>query len=141
MRLIVLFIIVTVFIGCAPNQNITQSQGPSKNEISGTLSLNTEKSDYGYTKENPIKVGGDVSNVIRFFNTLKGPNGQLIQYRKIGSCCYIETPRGSMGGGLLDMYEVNYKGLIKPIVLYFNRYDYEPLQVPEGLTIKTNHSD
>ncbi len=141
MRLIVLFIIVTVFIGCAQNQKITQLQGSSKNETSGSLSLITEESDYGYTKLNPIKVGGGISNVIRFFNALKGPHGQLIRFRKIGSCCYIETPRGSMGGGLLDMYEVRYKGLKKPIVLYFNKYDYEPLQAPKGFTIKTIYSD
>lgn len=108
-----------------------------------TFELTAISSDdtYGYTKENPIKVGGakqyeGLPNVLRFLNALLGPSGESIKYLRRGSCCNFETPNGYFGGGLLDMYEVTYAGLEKPAILYINMYDKEPLKAPKGFTFK-----
>ncbi len=94
---------------------------------------------YGYTKENPIKVGGYKENVgpmsERFYlYTLRGPNGERIRFQRIGSCCPFQTPHGFNGTGLLDMYEVTYEGLSTPIKLFINMYDYEKPKAPVGFT-------
>lgn len=41
-----------------------------------------------------------------------------------------------MGGGLLDVYEITYDGLDKPIELYINMYDYNDPMIPVGFTPK-----
>lgn len=42
-----------------------------------------------------------------------------------------------MGGGLLDIYEVSYEGLEKPVVIYINMYDAGELKAPVGLKYKS----
>ena len=108
-----------------------------------TFELTSISSDhtYGYTEANPIKVGGarqseGPSNERRFLNALLGPNGESIKYYRRGSCCNFKTDNGYFGGGLLDMYEVTYEGLEKPVILYINMYDKEPLKAPKGFTFK-----
>ena len=97
---------------------------------------------YGYTQKNPIKVGGAKEssgplNERRFLNALLGPNGEAVTYNRRGSCCAFETPNGFINNtGLLDIYEVKYEGLDKPITLYLNMYDPGELKAPKGFTFK-----
>lgn len=94
---------------------------------------------YGYTKKNPIKVGGVNDGPInerRYLNALSGPNGETVHYQRQRSCCAFKTKNGIMGSGLLDIYEIRYDGLEEPIILYINMYDYEELKAPVGFTIK-----
>ena len=97
---------------------------------------------YGYTERNPIMVGGarqneGTKNERRFLNALLGPAGEQISYQRLGSCCGFSTKNGTFGNsGLLDMYEITYDGLKKPIVLYINMYDSDVLKVPIGFTLK-----
>lgn len=96
---------------------------------------------YGYKQENPVKVGGareqsGPANERRFLNALTGPNGETISYHRKGSCCPFKTPNGFAGGGLLDIYEVTYEGLKKPIVIYINMYDAGELKAPQGFKFK-----
>lgn len=95
---------------------------------------------YGYTESNPIMVGkqgGGPLDERRFLNALTGPNGEQISYFRLGSCCYFKTKNGLYGNsGLLDKYQLNYKGLKTPIILYINMYDSDTLQVPVGLKLK-----
>ena len=97
---------------------------------------------YGYTERNPIMVGGartseGPKNERRFLNSLLGPAGEQINYQRLGSCCGFKTQNGTFGNsGLLDKYEITYKGLDVPIVLYINMYDSDVLKVPVGFTLR-----
>ena len=124
--------------------NITYSRPQAKMLNNNTYQLKDVSDDetYGYTKENPVKVGGAYKdgaiNERRFLNALLGPNGETIQYTRRGSCCTFKTPNGIMGGGLLDRYEIVYEEAHneKPILLYINMYDYGILKAPKGFTFK-----
>ena len=112
----------------------------AQNNSVDTLKATTD-STYGYTEENPIKVGGmneqrGPDNERAFLNSLLGPDGQELTYKREGSCCPFETPNGFAGYGLLDMYEIKYEGLEEPITLYLNMHDSEELYVPVGFTKK-----
>src|SRR4051794_36005978 len=60
---------------------------------------------YGFSRENPIHVGGGPAGQRAFLEALRGPDGQPLAWRRLGSCCEFETPNGLMGLGLLDLYE------------------------------------
>ncbi len=95
---------------------------------------------YGYTEKNPVMVGNaqeGPKNERRFLNALAGPNGEQINYRRLGSCCSFYTKNGLFdNSGLLDKYEVTYPGLATPVILYINMYDSDVLKVPVGFTLK-----
>jgi len=150
--LVILLIVAVEMIACNPskkassgsknNPTFDKSQADLMDDRTFKISEVSDDGSYGYKKENPIKVGGAKSsegplNERRFLNALLGPNGEKISYFRRGSCCSFETPNGIMGGGLLDMYEVNYSGLEKPIVLYINMYDFGILKAPKGFTFRT----
>lgn len=95
---------------------------------------------FGYTKENPIKVAGlsngGPSSEQFYLSSLRGPNGEKVEFKRRGSCCPFSTPNGIGGYGMLDIYEVAWKGLDKPVVLYLNMYD-KPTEIkaPAGMMI------
>jgi hypothetical protein len=90
---------------------------------------------YGFSPENPIHVGGGPDGQHEFLETLRGPEGQPLAWRRLGSCCEFETPNGIMGFGLLDLYEVTYEGLQRPVILYLDMYESGPLMAPVGFTL------
>jgi hypothetical protein len=90
---------------------------------------------YGFTPENPIHVGGGPEGQQAFLEMLRGPEGQPLAWRRLGSCCEFETPNGLMGLGLLDLYEVTYEGLDRPIILYLDMYESGPVMAPLGFTL------
>jgi hypothetical protein len=112
------------------------------NEQTFLLKEVSNDDSYGYTPKNPINVGGVKEssgplNERRFLNALLGPKGETITYNRRGSCCAFKTPNGLMNNtGLLDIYEITYEGLEKPITLYLNMYDPGELKAPKGFTIK-----
>lgn len=144
---------VTLQTGCAATQKssedseilgVTKANGIGApygktnaiDESSNSLKQSTDES-YGYTKENPIKVGGIINgprNERNYLSSLTGPKGETIYFERLGSCCPFETPNGIMGGGLLDVFKITYKGMAIPIKLYINIYDEGELLVPVGLT-------
>jgi hypothetical protein len=96
---------------------------------------------YGYDKDYPVNVffmntNNDTLNASRFLNALAGPKGENITYTKLESCCPFPTKRSSMGAGFLDVYELNWEGQKKPILLYMNIYEKGYLKVPVGLSLK-----
>lgn len=114
----------------------------SKQELYDTYTFKIEEySDdvsYGYSKENPIKVGGAKDkegplNEKRFLNALVGPNGEEINYERLGS---ISVGRNEFTRVILDTYKVTYAGLDKEIILYFNMYQSSKLKVPVGFKLK-----
>lgn len=135
MNRILPLLLVLILVGCGT--------APRKSEVDNEASFVQVSTDstYGYTKENPIVVGdGNFRNGARnerlYLETLVGPNGEQVSYKRLGSCCGFETPNGYLGKGLLDKYEVKYRGIESPIVLYFNFYDVSEKYIPVGFTAK-----
>lgn len=96
---------------------------------------------YGYEKDYPINIyyrgtKNDTINQKYFFNALAGPKGEKITYTKLENCCPFPTKSSDIGAGFLDVYEVTWDGLKKPIVLYVNIYERGLLMVPVGLSLK-----
>lgn len=106
------------------------------------LSRIADSKTYGYSEKEPILVGGESPDggpqrSRRYLNSLRGPNGEVVSYERVGSCCPFETKNYELGTGLLDKYELSYEGLSAPLFLYINMYDPgEPL-IPQGLS--ANH--
>ena len=98
--------------------------------------------EYGYTQENPIKVGGVKTsegplNEREYLNSLTDLEGNSLSYYRIGSCCRFETPNGAINGkGLLDIYAVYVKGKTDTVKLYLNMYDEDKLLAPRGFKFK-----
>ncbi|HKG95075.1 MAG TPA: hypothetical protein VKA84_24370 [Gemmatimonadaceae bacterium] len=115
---------------------------PSPQPAAAAAAADPADSTYGYSPQNPIKVGG-VKEEVRparqheFLRALRGPAGQVVRYQRRGSCCPYDTPNGLIGNrGLLDVYEVTYDGLAEPIVLYLTLYDFEEPRAPRGFTLQ-----
>lgn len=96
---------------------------------------------YGYDKDYPINIyfrgtKNDTINQKFFLNALAGPKGEKITYTKMENCCPFPTKNSEMGAGFLDVYELNWEGLKKPVVLYLNIYERGLLMVPVGLSLR-----
>ena len=128
---------------CSPKPTMTVSsamyvaQGDEGIQLSGL----SEDETYGYTADNPIKIGGEdlmYGPYLQrlFLNSLAGPDGQPLKYMRIGSCCTFETDRGMNGIGLLDKYQVTWEGQSNPIILYLNMYDVGDVRAPVGFTVR-----
>ena len=92
-----------------------------------------ETADYGYTEARPIKCGGGPAGERQYLNSLRGPQGQVLQHERAGSCCHFDMPSSEFGG-MLDVYDVTWDGGAKPVQLYLNMYESEELLIPRGLT-------
>lgn len=103
-----------------------------------------ETDAYGYGRKNPIQVGGGAESGAanqrqwrrQWLDGLRGPAGQPVRYRRLGSCCEYEA---NGARGILDAYQVTYDGLAAPVVLFIDMYA-EPRSVPappEGFTTAT----
>ncbi len=91
--------------------------------------------DYGLDGKYPVKVGERSAEYQRrYLASLAGPNGETLQFHRRGSCCGYKSENGLMGTALVDVYEVTYEGLKKPILVYISFYDYEKLYIPKGFT-------
>ena len=109
---------------------ITAGQPPAAGQPPCAVS---EDETYGLTPENPVPIGGGALFVkareTRYLEALRGPAGQTLTYRRIGS---RSAPGDEMT--LLDEYEVTYEGLEKPVRLFLNAYLYWEQQAPKGFT-------
>jgi hypothetical protein len=96
---------------------------------------------YGTSAMAAIKVGGGLdrgsANEQLYLRGLRGPNGEIIEYEREGSCCGFQTPNAEFGG-LLDIYTITWKGAEKPLRLYINMYDPGDALVPKGLTARND---
>ena len=103
-------------------------------QLSGTA---TDPS-YGLAQGNPIKVGGlNERNEAEYLNGLRGPQGEPVEYERIGSCCPFKTPNAMIDGiGLLDAFRVTYAGQAQPSILYIDFYDMDSLQAPVGFSAR-----
>lgn len=98
---------------------------------------------YGFTEENPIMVGGGPDfGPLReqwYLNRLVGPEGEKVRYERTGSCCSFDPDSQHQTGGALDIYEVSYRGLDKPVLLYVDMYQCEAPQAPKGFGLVEDH--
>ena len=92
-----------------------------------------EEASYGFTAENPIRIGGGPRGEYIFFEVLRGPEGQPVAWRQVGRCCEFELYPGHVEG--LDVYEVIYEGLAQPVILYLDVFHAEPVFAPRGFTL------
>lgn len=96
---------------------------------------------YGYDQDYPINIGviqdkNESQYIGYFFKGITGPNGETLTYKKTDTCCPFPTKYNKMGGGLLFVYEVTWKGQTNPVKLHFNIYERGKIVCPIGLTIK-----
>ena len=131
-----------LLFSCTASQQTVSSANKGIKKSLRVTSI-SDNSDYGVTEKEAIKVGVGaqdkrVANEYTYLGQLAGPNGENISFNRTGSCCAFETPNGMMGGGLLDRYEVTWKGQKEPVYIYINMYDppKEDLKAPKGFTIK-----
>lgn len=96
---------------------------------------------YGYSEDNPVQVGGGFKagppHERFYLDQLRGPNGERISYRRLGSCCSFPSESDPYGGGTvpLDMYKVTYRGSTGEIIIYINMYDLVDPRAPVGFTV------
>ena len=98
-------------------------------------------SKYGFDKNYPINVfyknsNDEEVNCNRFLNSISGPNGEIISFKKTGICCPFPSKNINTGGGFLATYEITYEGLKNPKILYLNIYEKGLLLAPIGFNIK-----
>ncbi|MEA4917633.1 hypothetical protein [Proteiniphilum sp.] len=140
--------VLAIACSCSSSKKVAvdnQPYSPSERVLvnSQTFLLTEISADksYGYTEDNPIKVGGvdkkeGPLNERRFLNALAGPQGEKVSYYRLGSCCIFDTENGLNGRGLLDNYRVTWEGSKDTVSIYINMYDYGQLKAPVGFTIK-----
>ena len=130
---LVLIILLSHLIGCA-----STSKEPLSSE---SFNMTSKDSTYGYTEVNPIELGGFLRGTkyegahIQYFDSLLGPNGEEVKVRRLGSCCEFLDDSMPFGGGLLDKYELTYKGISKPVVVYVNLYKYTKPMAPKDFAL------
>lgn len=136
-----------LFIACTSTKstikNVNDNAPIPKLKDKNTFIITEVSKDkkYGYDKDYPINVffksiNNENINAQRFLNALAGPQGQVITYNKIETCCPFPCKKSNMGAGFLDVYEISWEGQNKPILLYINIYEKGDLLVPIGLTLK-----
>ena len=148
MKKISLFIVLLISItSCTSTQSTIKNvddNAPTPKLIDNNTFAITEYSKdkkYGYDKDYPVNIfykgtKNDTINQKYFMNALAGPKGEKITYKKLENCCPFPTKTSDMGAGFLDVYELSWEGLKKPIILYLNIYERGQLMVPVGLSLK-----
>lgn len=145
--LFILFVAILILVACGSLKNTIKNidnNAPVPVLRKDNSFVVTEYSDdpkYGYHKDYPINVffktiKNDTINQHRFLNSLTGPNGEKLSYKRLESCCPFPTKRSDIGAGFLEVYEVSWNGLKKPLTLYFNIYEKGHLLVPVGLAAR-----
>ena len=90
---------------------------------------------FGTALTSAIQVGGGAmyaaSRERRYLDALRGPGGEPLQYRRTGSRPL--DPKNPNELTIIDLYDVTYPGLEKPIVLYLDAYHFDDqLKAPKG---------
>nr|WP_294937077.1 2-dehydro-3-deoxyphosphooctonate aldolase [uncultured Flavobacterium sp.] len=145
-KILLLHLLVLSFTSCISTKSTIKNidNKAIKPVIKDNAYILTEYADskkYGYNQDYPINIGvvqpvNENKYITYFFNGIEGPNGEKISFEKVDTCCPFPTKNDKMGGGLLNIYEVKWDGLSKPIKLYFNVYERGKIMCPIGLSIK-----
>lgn len=93
---------------------------------------------YGMTPEKPIRTGPRQHNIhILLLNSLRGTNGEPIEYERKTSCCFFEDKNLPLGGGMFDVYDLRVVGTGQTFKLYIDMYHDGPPAIPVGFTQRT----
>jgi hypothetical protein len=88
---------------------------------------------YGYTTDNPIRVGGGPGNQRRFLSMLAGPAGEELSCSRFGSF-KCEGKRK-----LMDGYQISWGPAGGKALLFFDMYTCDDPKAPVGFTIKPGY--
>jgi len=109
------------------------------------LARTARKTRYGWTSGNPVELGGFgatggeetvVERQIRYLNSLWGPNGELIYYEHVGTCCPFTHFGAPLDRGVLNVYALRWEGLAEPRHLFLDGFREGEVLIPKGLTSK-----
>ena len=90
---------------------------------------------YGYSAEKPIRTGPYAQRLhLYYLNSLRGPNGEVLEYERRGACCAFEDAALPFGGGLLDVYDLKVEGSDKPLTIFVDMYHRGPPLLPVGFS-------
>ena len=116
-------------VGGRPTPSASTSDVPNLSAATSKCPISDDEA-YGYSPEHPIKVDGGArdgpARERRYLNALRGPNGEGLQYRRLGSTL------GPDKSTILDMYEITYGASGKTIRLFIDEYHSEQLKAPKG---------
>ena len=93
------------------------------------------ESGYGLDKNHAIRVADldaptGPAKERAYLDKLSGPNGELVIYRRLGSCC--SEMRQDLPFFEIDIYEVSYEDAGYSVELYINMYESGELKAPDG---------
>jgi hypothetical protein len=111
-----------------PTHEMTTASVPGLTAAGSLCGISSDAA-YGTSSANPIKVGGGAAYAgareVRYLSALRGPSGQGLHFKRSGSS------RGP-DGTILDIYQVDYPGIERPLVLYLDAYRWAPPLAPSG---------
>jgi hypothetical protein len=118
----------------------TQAEVPFTNRL--MLMAEAQDSTYGYTPDNPIKVGqpnkkgrpnDPLNHATLYLNTLPAPGRKPIVYQLIGYCCDFHHPDAFAGIATLQVFQLRHPKWEAPRTLFLNVWESDTLYVPVGL--------
>ncbi len=113
---------------------------PSTEPVNHGLTV-SEDPTYGYTSENPIKIGGGQKNFVGhrmrdlYLDALRAENGRRVKCKRVGQGGSYESPNAQYGIAIIDKYRIKPKGPDGQRFLYISIYDYEDVRIPNGLAL------
>ena len=91
---------------------------------------------YGYSIENPIKVGHGPRAQKDYLELIRDARGDKLKYKRIGSAGTYQSDNAFLGLATIDSYQVKYrnkKGKKIKTTLFISFYDYEQPKIPVDL--------
>lgn len=101
----------------------------------------SEDRSYGYSSSNPIKTGGGSQGELMYLNALTGPDGEEVEFIRLGSCCPYSDPDLYNGGGMLEKINLKFSGEEKVYTVYIDMYRNDSLFAPVGFHFKGSDLD
>lgn len=147
MRKIIVLSLLVLFASCVSTKNTIQNIDDTAifpQIVDGQFILTETATDtkYGYSEFYPVNLGfskyenSNNLNVNRFFNSIKGPNGEKVTYQLIETCCPFPTKNNKMGAGTLDIYEIYLDEKATNKKIYINTFEKGKVMCPKGFSIK-----
>jgi len=103
------------------------------------LTKTSDDNTYGFSQDNPIKVGkdedGGPGNSYKYLQLLRDQKGKPVSYRRTGSCCMYDSENGMNGKALLDHYLISFfdeSGKKKETSVFMTFYDFEEPKILKG---------
>jgi hypothetical protein len=120
---ILLSVLSFAFVGCTSHRQSTDI-------------IIVKDNGYGYSADKPINCGGGMKGERRYLSKLRGPQGQRVHAVRLTNCCYFKLPgKNWKKRGFISRYEIRYKGIRQPVVIYLNGFMRAPVRAPGGFAI------